>query len=477
VVVIKDFGWEREMGGIRVVGWRRFVVVLLLGVFALEVGVVVRADKGIQVEEAAASGLGFEDEGGESVVSLKTQIRALETGLKEKESILEERDKRISDLQSEARKQQQRTHKEGGGAGDVEAKLEAALSKIKELEAQVGRLTDGSQKLEKEVKGLIKRAESAEKKAATVLSEKERAVKAVVEQESRLRRAEKGLEIAEAAMMRAQAEGEAKAKELAATHKAWLPPWAATHTASLQRSVSSQWSTHGDPVVESLKRSVSARASDAHSFLRPHLHTFNSKVTPAIRERWQQIALAVAPHLETIQNAGASSRNYLAPHVDKVYSTVQPYVQIVKERSAPYVDQAATFFAPHFQKVNTITGPYYKRLLSTANSYHEQLQETVKETMSKNEALGSLATKETVWFLAAALLGLPIVAAFTVIRSLLSGKKRTHHKRHRSSHGGGNSGGSTHKKARRSKQADKLGDKQVTDKLGDTKQSEKQGAK
>jgi hypothetical protein len=451
-----DFVGVGKMGRAAAAWSFLYVLVLFLGM------VLVRAEKGSQVYDAAEA-IKSEDGGENEAAALKVQIRVLEEGIKQKEMVLDQRENTISDLESEVR-QHQHTQKEGSDS-EVEVELEAALSTIKELETLVGRLRDESEKLEQEAKGLINRAESAQNKAATDLSEKERALKAVAEQESRLRTVEKGLEIAEAAMLKAQAEGETKAKELAATHKAWLPHWAATHTAALQRSVSSGWSTHGDPVVESLKRTASGRVADAHSFLKPHLETLNTKVNPVIRERWQQITLAVAPYLERVVKSGASSKEYLAPQVEKVHSTVQPYIQMVKEKSAPYVDQASNLLAPHLERVNTIAGPHYQRVLTTANSYHEQLQETVKENLQKHEALASLATKETVWFLAAALLGLPIVAVVTVIRSLFSGKKLTHHKRHRS-HGGNTGIGSSHKRARRSKQVDKLGDKPV-DKLED----------
>lgn len=134
------------------------------------------------------------------------------------------------------------------------------------------------------------------------------------------------------------------------------------------------------------------------------------------------------------------------------------YGQVVREKSRPYVDQASTFVAPHVERVKTIAGPHYRRALTTANNYHEQLQNTVKETLSKHELLKSFATKESVWFLAAALLALPFVLAFMVLRSLFAPKKVVHHKRHRS-HSGTQSSSSLNKKPRRAKNVDKLVEK------------------
>jgi hypothetical protein len=123
----------------------------------------------------------------------------------------------------------------------------------------------------------------------------------------------------------------------------------------------------------------------------------------------------------------------------------------VKVKSKPYVDQAKTFAAPHLEKVNTFAGPHYRRALTAANSYHEQVQSYLEEKLGQHKFLASVATKEFIWFLAAALLALPFVTVLMVLRSLFVPKTVVHHKRHRSSH----SGSSSSKKPRRSRQADK----------------------
>lgn len=106
--------------------------------------------------------------------------------------------------------------------------------------------------------------------------------------------------------------------------------------------------------------------------------------------------------------------------------SVDPYVQTVREKSQPFVDQAASFLHPHLEKA----GPYvkkandhYQNVVTQATTYHEQLQDTVKGTMGKHQVLARWATKELIWFLASALLALPVVASILVFSSVFGSKK------------------------------------------------------
>lgn len=105
-------------------------------------------------------------------------------------------------------------------------------------------------------------------------------------------------------------------------------------------------------------------------------------------------------------------------------------MQTVREKSQPFVEQAASFFHPHIEKANTMAGPYvkkandhYQSVVTQATTYHEQLQDSVKGTMGKHEVLARWATKELIWFLASALLALPVVASVLVFSSVFGSKK------------------------------------------------------
>jgi hypothetical protein len=418
---------------------RSLLLIVLLGLVC-SVATVVRADDGIPPSY----------EYGNEIVALKSKLTVLEEGLKNKELTLSEKESKINQLEQEL--DALRTRKEETGDTKLaELKIDSAMSKVRELESQVKSLQEEADKLRVEADLHANRAKTVEDTATGHLTEKEKAIKALEDQKVRLQKAERGLQIAEAAMLKAKAEAEEKAKRLDDLHKAWLPPWAATHAETLTKTASDRWSTHAEPVVKNLHRSASSRAADAHEYIKPHLETFHTKVNPLIKEKWQKLAAAAAPHLETVKKAGVSSREYIAPHVETVQKVVNPYVEAVRVKSKPYVDQAKTLAAPHLERVNTVAGPHYRRALAAANSYHEQVQSHLTEKLGQYKVLSSLATKEFIWFLAAALLALPFVIVFMFLRSLFVPKPVVHHKRHRSSH----SGSSTSKKPRRSRQADK----------------------
>jgi len=244
---------------------------------------------------------------------LKSKLHTLEEGLKSKESKIKELEHELTTLRSR----------------DVsQLKVDSAMSKIRELESQVQSLQDQSAKLKTEADLHANQAKTVSETASSHLSEKEKAVKALEDQKLRLQKAERGLQIAEAAMLKAKAEAEEKAQKLDDLHQAWLPPWAATHAESLQKTASSRWSTHGEPVVKEFKRSASSKVGDAHGYVKPHLDTFHEKVKPAIREKWEKVALAVAPHIERVKKGVESGREYAAPHVETVQKTVNPYVEV-----------------------------------------------------------------------------------------------------------------------------------------------------
>lgn len=144
----------------------------------------------------------------------------------------------------------------------------------------------------------------------------------------------------------------------------------------------------------------------------------------------------------------------------QVQESVDPYVQTVKEKSQPFVEQAASFLGPHLEKANTVAGPYvkianehYQNVVTQASTYHEQLQDSVKGTMGKHEVLARWATKELIWFLASALLALPVVASVLVFSSVFGTKKPIKPQRRSagSSHSNTSSG---NKKPRRPRSAD-----------------------
>lgn len=112
-------------------------------------------------------------------------------------------------------------------------------------------------------------------------------------------------------------------------------------------------------------------------------------------------------------------------HVAQVHESVDPYVKTVRAKSKPYVDHATKILSPHLEKAGPyvkIANDHYQNVVSQATTYHEQLQDSVKGTMGKHEVLARWATKELIWFLASALLALPVVASLLVFSSVFGSK-------------------------------------------------------
>lgn len=290
--------------------------IALLGL-VFSIATVVRGDGGIPPSY----------EYGNEIVALKSKLSTLEEGLKHKELSLSEKESKISELEQELKAL--RTRKEESEDTKLaQLKIDSAMSKVRELEAQVTSLQEEADKLRVDADLHANRAKTVEETVAGHLTEKEKAIKALEDQKTRLQKAERGLQIAEVAMLKAKAEVEEKAKKLDDLHQAWLPPWASNHAETLTKTASERWSTHAEPVVKNLQRSASTKAADAHEYIKPHLDTFHSKVNPLVKAKWQKLVDAAAPHLETLKNAGISSREYMAPHVDTLQKTVNPYVEV-----------------------------------------------------------------------------------------------------------------------------------------------------
>lgn len=136
-----------------------------------------------------------------------------------------------------------------------------------------------------------------------------------------------------------------------------------------------------------------------------------------------------------------------------------PLVQNVREMSRPFIDKAADFLTPHLERANTVTGPFvkqannhYQSVVTQASNFHEHLQDSLKKTLGKHKVFAQWATRELVWFLASALLALPMVALLLVFSSVFGSKKPTKRQRTLTSHNNrGSNSQTSQKKPRRTR--------------------------
>eukprot|EP01018_Ginkgo_biloba_P027329 Gb_24919 [translate_table: standard] len=425
---------------------KRIVLMLLIGYLA----VVAKGDAGFESQESqldsSNSAIAQELEHLKSKVSLfesaikekDLDLRNNEGIIREKESLIEEKSKTIASLQNEIENLQKKE------AGDAEAEVTKAHARVSELEKQVEILEVFLTNQKQKQHSLELRASEAENRAKKHSSKYEKMEKVVAEQNARIQKAEQALQIAEETMLKSQAEVKAKAKELMKLHGAWLPPWLAVRLAQFQVFAAARWAEHGKPAMNLVLDKASEKAAAAQDWAKPHVETVKAKWSPILKKQWLQLSVAVAPHVKALKVKAIEvyevSRDTVSPHLVKAQELLTPHMQTVKELSRPYVDQVIAVSQPHIDKGRVILEPYikhvshaYRRFLTSSTKYHHQLQGTVRKTLKKHDITAALATKELVWFLASALLALPVFGILIVYSSIFGSSKKVR-KHARSNH-------------------------------------------
>jgi hypothetical protein len=251
--------------------------------------------------------------------------------------------------------------------------------------------------------------------------------------------------------MRLQLEASAKAKQLTEVHGAWLPPWLAAQYAHYMEVVSGHWSQHGKPAMQNFLQKASEKSAQAKKWAEPHIETAKTKWVP-VKEKLVVLKKNAEPYIQKVSTRSVelyeSSWDAVTPHVVKAKEFAHPYYQEAKKFSKPYIDQVAEITKPHVEKVRTALKPYTKRVvhaygsfLESATTYHRQAQATILDYLHQHEITKSLATKELVWFLASALLALPVFVIYRLLINTFCTKKPK-----RSRGGNGNHGHRRHKR-------------------------------
>lgn len=445
---------------------RRWLLALCVGLLFC-VGLVT-GDAGVEEEVGA---------GGDKVAPLikeierlKSQVGGLESSLEKKEAHLGVVEKELTVLKD------QRTHgDEKEALSKLEKELDSMAVKVKQLEDQVVAATKQSEQAHKYAQALKVRAENSEESVRDLTAKYEKSQASFLASKKHAADVEKELRNAELDISEAEKRLKVHGEELSRVHNQWLPPWAASQFGILQTRASTKWSTHAKPQVDALYRQASARALDAHAYLKPHFDSVVSKVGPEAQKHWKTVTDSVGPQVELVRSKTFKGYNvfrkeyvgkaqeFLEPHFKNVVETSRPYVTRVQERTRPYVDQISTASKPYIEHTKNFVNPYvekaspyYRGAISGALNQHENLQEVVRQTLSKNELAASFITQELVWFIASAILALPVFMVFLILSALFGGKKKTSSKAKKVSPPGSSaSSGVTGGKHKRSKKADK----------------------
>ncbi|ERN12496.1 hypothetical protein AMTRI_Chr01g136760 [Amborella trichopoda] len=374
---------------------------------------------------------------------LQSKVSILESNIKEKIRELERKDERIaqmeklvqeksegiSSLQNEIDSLQKR------GTVDAEEQVAKAHARIKELELQVNTHKKEIEMQSKIRNALDMRANESENRMKELNSSLEKLQEITQEQKARVRKAEQALKAAEENLLKARLEAKSKAKKLTEVHGAWLPPWLAVHFVKVQSFAVSNWHEHVKPILDIAVGKASETSAKAQALIKPHVERINSKLVPYLNEQWLAFTTFAGPYVQLATTKTIKlyeeSKSTIRPHILKAQEMADPYLQEAKKFSKPYIDQVAVVTKPHVEKLQVAMKPYtkkavhaYGKFLKTATVYHHQAQSNIEKMLKQHELTKALATKELVWFLASALLALPVFALYSLFSSIFGKKVR-----------------------------------------------------
>ncbi|KAM0946671.1 hypothetical protein DsansV1_C08g0077991 [Dioscorea sansibarensis] len=407
----------------------RKLLYLTIAVIALAI-VGVHADSGVDAEVLEADGVVGDAESPFKleIERLKSQIQALESSITDKarevrnknelieklEKIIEEKSASIASLQTEIELLQRK------GVVDAEELVGKAHARAREFEKQAEKLKSEIEALSRIRNALEDQLSEAERKFQELNLKSDNQHKLNDELRHKLQKTERALKVAEEELMRVQLEATSKSKELTEIHGAWFPHWLAIRIGHCQDFVVVHWNEHGKPAMNLLLLKASEKSAQAHKWAEPHLEVAKTKWIPAAKGQWVTFTTHVEPYVQkastkTIQIYEVS-KSTVSPHIAKVQELADPYVKKAREVSRPYIEQVAVITKPHVEKLHVVMKPYttravyaYGEFLKTATKYHDQVQASVQEKLKNHELTKHLATKEFVWFVASALLALPVL--------------------------------------------------------------------
>ncbi|CAL1352957.1 unnamed protein product [Linum trigynum] len=380
------------------------------------------------------------------IQSLESQIDKKTRELKEKDEKLAEKEKLIKDkadsigtLQSEISSLQEK------GKLDDSEQLNKANERAADLQKQFDTLRNEFEAQNAEKEALGTKASEAERKIDELNSRLKNLQKISDDQKSKIRKTERALKVAEEEMLKAKVEASSRTKELMEVHGAWLPPWLAVQLVRFQSLAQKHWNDHGKPRLEIVVQKAQENKIKAAKWAEPHLETVKTKWIPTAKDQWVVVTTQVKPHVRSLSaktvEAYETSKTSITAHLVQVQEIVDPYFQEAKKFSKPYIDQVATITKPHVDKIRVVVKPYtkkvvraYGKFLKSATTYHEQVQGTVQDTLKRHELTEALATKEFVWFVASAILALPIILLSRVFSAVFCKKSKRPTRSAHSSH-------------------------------------------
>lgn len=362
------------------------------------------------------------------------ELKLKDDNIHQLENIIQDKSSSVDSLQNQVKLLQER------GSLDAKYKLVEATVRAGDLEKQVDSLKKELETQTKRKAALESRANLAEKKIQDLNHKLDNLQRINDEQKNRILKTERAIQVAEEEMVKAKLEVADFSKEVREVHESWIPPWLAVRLANSQTFISAIWNEHGRPALEKTSQKALDKKVEFEYWLAPRIEIFKTHWVPTVKEWWFAFVTNIGPNVQLLAAKTVeiydSSKKAIGPHIAIVQNAIDPYFKEVEQFSRPYVSLVSTTMKPHVDKAHVIFKPYskkvlrgYRKFMKAVAVYHRQVRATIQEFLQSHEITKAIATKEIVWYMATALMTLPVIIIFNYISAIFSKKpkKRTRH--------------------------------------------------
>ncbi|GMJ07146.1 hypothetical protein like AT4G31340 [Hibiscus trionum] len=359
------------------------------------------------------------------------ELRNKDESITELEKAIQEKSDSMQSLENEIENLKQRA------SLDSMEQISNSPARAIELEKQVDNLRKEIKMQNKKKDALDVRRNVAERKIQELNQKLEDIQRINSEQKSIIHKVEHALQLAQEEIMKAKLRAASASKELREVHGEWLPHWLAVHIYQFQSYVVSHWNEHGRPALDITIEKALEKKDQFKSWAEPQIRTVNMHLIPMMKDKWSKFINNLEPHRQLLLSKTIdvydASKTFLTPHLVKARTLTYHYIQEVKKFSEPYVNHVVMVTKPRHKTIQVALKPYtkktirtYRKLIKSASIYHHQIRGTLK----RHELTRSLANMDLAWFLATAVLFLPILVLFKLFSLIFSGKAKRHHVNH-----------------------------------------------
>lgn len=367
------------------------------------------------------------------------ELKLKDENIQQLENIIQEKSTSVNSLRDQVKLFQER------GSLDAKYKLVEATVRAGDLEKQVDSLKKELETHTKRKAALESRANLAEKKIQDLNHKLENLQRIYDEQKNRIRKTERAIQVAEEEMVKAKLEVADFSKEVREVHESWIPPWLAVQYANSQTFIITLWNEHGRPALEKTSQKALDKKVEFENWLAPHIEIVKTHWVPTVKEWWFAFVTNIGPNVQLLAaktfEIYHSSKKTIGPHIAVVQKTIDPYLKEAEKFSRPYFNLLSTTMKPHVDKAQVFFKPYskkvlrgYRKFIKAVAVYHRQVRAVIQEFLQSHEITKPVATKEIVWYMASALMTLPIVIIFNYISAIFSKKPKKGTRRSHSSH-------------------------------------------